>query len=93
MTQKIECPTCLGPLRVWIEIDADISFHVSRSGKLSKREVRDNEQNDGRCGLKCQNCDWQIHGNDVEDKALLKVITDADEQWQGLKLSVVRTKP
>ena len=93
MTQKIECPTCQGPLRVWIEIDADISFQVSRTGKLSKREVRDNEQTDGRCGFKCQNCDWWIHVSDVEDKTLLKVITDANEQWEGLQLSVVRAKP
>lgn len=88
MSQIIECPECQGPLKVWIEIDADISFHVSRTGKLSKREVRDNEQTDGRCGLECRNCDWQIHGRDVEDKALLKIIVDADEQWQELELSL-----
>ena len=93
MAQRIECPECRGPLKVWIDIDADISFHVSRTGQLSKREVRDNQQSDGRCGLECQDCGWQVHGNDVQDDALLNVIQNADEQWQGLQLSVVRAKP
>lgn len=92
MKQKIECPKCQGPLKVWLEIDASLIFNVSNSGKLSKRAIQDNEQSDGRCGLKCQQCNWQIRGADVEDNALLQVIKDADEQWQGLQLSVVRAK-
>ncbi|RXU01337.1 hypothetical protein B1F69_04505 [Pseudomonas syringae] len=93
MAQRIECPECRGPLKVRIDIDADISFRVSRTGQLSKREVRDNQQSDGRCGLECQDCRWQVHGNDVQDDALLKVIQNADEQWHGLQLSLVRAKP
>ena len=65
---------------------------VSATGKLSKRAIEDSEQSDGRCGLQCQQCSWQLHGHDVEDEALLKVIQKADEQWKGLQLSVVRTK-
>lgn len=92
MKKKIECPECHGPLKVWLDIDASMFFNVSSSGKLSKRTIQDNEQTDGRCGLKCQQCSWQTSGADVEDNALLQVIKDADEQWQGLQLSVVRAK-
>lgn len=88
MSQKIQCPDCQGPLKVWIEIDAEMSFHVSRTGKFSKREVRDNEQTDGRCGFNCQNCDWKIHVNDLEDEALLQVIKSANDQLQELELSL-----
>lgn len=92
MQKKIECPECQGPLRVWLDIDASLLFNVSSTGKLSKREIVDNNQSDGRCGLKCQACSWRINGADVEDNSLLQVIQSADEQWQGLQLSVTRTK-
>lgn len=92
MKQKIECPDCQGQLKVWIDIDADISFHVSRAGKLSNREVTDNLQSDGRCGLQCLECDWGVYGQDCEDDAMRKVIEDADEKWRGLQLTVVRAK-
>lgn len=92
MKRKIECPECQGPLKVWIDIDASLHFNVSTTGKLSKRVIQDDLQSDGRCGLECQECSWQVHGDDVDDDALLKVIQNADEQWQGLQLSVVRTK-
>ncbi|EPP9374415.1 hypothetical protein PZF67_006136 [Pseudomonas aeruginosa] len=92
MQKKIECPECQGPLRVWLDIDASLLFNVSCTGKLSKREIVDNTQSDGRCGLKCQVCSWQINGSDVEDDALLQVIKIADEQWLGLQLSVTRSK-
>ncbi|HCL3557710.1 TPA: hypothetical protein N2A72_006531, partial [Pseudomonas aeruginosa] len=73
MKQKIECPECSSQLKVWIDIDADISFHVSRAGKLSKRAVQDNMQSDGRCGLQCLECDWKVHGMDCEDDGMLRV--------------------
>lgn len=93
MKKKIECPECRGPLKVWLDIDASLFFNVSSTGKLSKRSIVDNVQGDGRCGLKCEACDWQVFGVDgVEDKALLKVIQDADEAWGGLELKVVPRK-
>lgn len=92
MKQKIECPECKSQLKVWIDIDADISFQVSRSGKLSKREVQDNLQSDGRCGLECVECDWEVYGNDCEDDAMLKVIEDADEKYRALRLTMVPRK-
>lgn len=57
-------------------------FNVSSTGKLSKRAIEDNTQSDGRCGLKCQDCSWEVFGNDIEDDTLLEVIQNADEQWQ-----------
>lgn len=93
MKQKVECPERHGPLKVWLDVDASLHFNVSTTGKLSKRAVEDNTQSDDRCGLKCQECSWEVHGSDVEDDVLLKVIQNADEQWQGLQLSVVRAKP
>lgn len=93
MKRKIECPECGGLLKVWIEVDASLQFNVSATGKLSKRAIEDNMQSDGRCGLKCQECSWEIFGNDVEDDTLLEVIQTADQQWQGLQLAVVRAKP
>jgi len=93
MTVKIECPKCHGPLKVWLDIDASLFFNVSRSGKLSKRVIQDNLQSDGRCGLKCQTCKWEVLGVDgIEDDALLQVIRDADDAWAGLQLKVVPLK-
>jgi len=92
MKQKIECPECNSQLKVWIDIDADISFQVSRSGKLSKRVVQDNLQSDGRCGLECLECDWKVYGRDCEDDSMLKVIQDADEKYQALRLTMVPRK-
>ncbi|KJC15026.1 hypothetical protein [Pseudomonas aeruginosa] len=89
MKHKIECPECSSLLKVWIDIDADISFHVSRTGKLSKREVQDNMQSDGRCGLQCLECDWKVHGQDCEDDAMLQVIEAADEKYRALRLTMV----
>ncbi|HEJ2342212.1 TPA: hypothetical protein ACWLUJ_005727 [Pseudomonas aeruginosa] len=89
---KIECPECQGSLKVWLDIDASLLFNVSSTGKLSKRAIEDNTQSDGRCGVKCQECSWQINGADVEDESLLQVIQNADDLWQGLQLSVVRSK-
>ncbi|MDH4602406.1 MULTISPECIES: hypothetical protein [Pseudomonas syringae group] len=93
MREIVECPDCHGPLKVWLDIDASLIFNVSATGKLSKRAIEDNTQSDGRCGLKCQECSWQVHGTDVADDALLRVIQSADKQWQDLQLSVVRAKP
>lgn len=93
MKRKIECPECRGPLKVWIDVDASLQFNVSATGKLNKRAIEDNTQSDGRCGLKCQECSWEVFGKDVEDDTLLEVIQNADQQWQGLQLSVVRAKP
>lgn len=88
MSQKIRCPECQGTLKVWIDIDATLSFAVSSTGKLSKRSIDDNQTSDGRCGLQCQGCDWKIHGDDVEDKVQTKLIEAAFDQWQKLELSV-----
>ncbi|HBN9693171.1 TPA: hypothetical protein VDV13_003578 [Pseudomonas aeruginosa] len=88
MSQKIQCPECQGPLKVWLEIDATLSFAVSSSGKLNKRSIEDNMESDGRCGLECQGCDWKVHGADVEDKAHSKLIEAAYEQWEELELAV-----
>nr|WP_255255453.1 hypothetical protein [Pseudomonas fluorescens]CEK42096.1 hypothetical protein PQBR57_0143 [Pseudomonas fluorescens SBW25] len=93
MRQKVECPECHGPLKVWLDIDASLLFNVSATGKLSKRAIEDNTQSDGRCGLKCQECSWQVYGSDVEDDVLLMVIQNADEKWQGLQLSLIHAKP
>ncbi|MPQ71509.1 hypothetical protein [Pseudomonas sp. MWU12-2323] len=92
MKQKIECPECNSPLKVWIDIDAEISFHVSSTGKLNKREVQDNQQSDGRCGLECLECDWKVYGQDCKDDAMLKVIEAADEKYRALRLTVVPLK-
>jgi DNA-directed RNA polymerase subunit RPC12/RpoP len=93
MKQKIKCPECSSPLKVWIDIDASLFFNVSATGKLSKSAIADNTQSDGRCGLKCQECSWRVLGKDIEDDALLQVIKNADDRWQDLQLSVVRAKP
>lgn len=92
MAQKIECPECQGSLKVWLDIDASLLFNVSGTGKLSKRAIEDNLQSDGRCGLKCQKCSWEINGGDAVDDAHLQVIKSAEEEWQGLQLSVTRLK-
>lgn len=92
MSTSIECPQCQGPLKVWLDIDASLLFNVSRSGKLSKRTIEDNLQSDGRCGLKCQTCSWQVLGSEVEDDALLQVIRDADDAWSELQLKVAPRK-
>lgn len=89
---KNACPECQGPLAVWADVDAELTFSLSKSGKLKKRALTNNAQSDGRCGLKCQSCSWVIYGDDVEDESWSKLLEDALGQAEVLQLAVARKK-
>lgn len=84
---SVECPECRGQLKVWVDVDASVSFSVSRTGRLTHREIQNNHQGDGRCGLKCQQCTWSIYGSDAPAGPLSEALDTAAELVTELQLS------
>lgn len=89
---KYACPECQGPLTVWADVDAELTFSLSKTGKLKRQGLTNNAQSDGRCGIKCQSCNWRIHGNDVEDESWSDLLGDALGQAEVLELAVAKRK-
>lgn len=90
---KFVCPECASPIAVWVDVDAELRFKVSSTGKLQGRVIENNYQTDGRCGVKCQECDWRTYGADVEEQAFRKLLENAYEQAEAIELTLGRSKP
>ncbi|OIH12025.1 hypothetical protein A7M79_00610 [Acinetobacter baumannii] len=63
--KKYVCPECGADVVAWADIDAQISFHVTDSGKLEEQTIKNVFQSGGRCGVKCSKCRWNT--DDLED--------------------------
>ncbi|TVO81458.1 hypothetical protein AYI81_21185 [Shewanella algae] len=61
-----ECPVCGSPIKAWADLEAKISFSVSKSGKLTKQFISNTYQTDGRRGVECSNCNWSQHVDDLD---------------------------
>ncbi|HBN6882400.1 TPA: hypothetical protein L3310_002623 [Vibrio cholerae] len=66
------CPECGSPIKAWADLDAQVSFVISKAGKLTKRVITNNYQSDGRCGVNCTECDWELHVDDLDSNSPLK---------------------
>ncbi len=61
-----ECPECGSAIKAWADVDAQMSFVISKSGKLTKQIIQNNFQSDSRCGVECTECDWRLYSEDME---------------------------
>lgn len=91
---KYACPKCGSSIKAIADIDAQISFEISKSGKLTKRLIKNSFQTDGRCGVECSKCDWKLHAHDMSvDSEFLDIADSAlAQQAQIYELSPKREK-
>lgn len=91
---EYECPRCSSSIIAVADIDAQISFKISKSGKLTKPRISNSFQTDGRCGVRCSECDWSLHAHDMDEgNVLLGIAGSALEQQDQIKeLSAKRIK-
>jgi DNA-directed RNA polymerase subunit RPC12/RpoP len=82
MSQKYQCPECGSKIKVWADIDAQITFAVNRAGKLTKPVVTNNNQSDGRAGVECSECHWTLSRQDMAEDDVFFPLVDSvlDEQ-------------
>lgn len=91
---KYGCPKCDSPVKAWADLDATVNFEISKSGKLIKQKITNNYQSDGRCGVECSECDWNVHREDmtVENNHFKKLADDAMTKQSSIdNLSVKRS--
>ena len=83
MNKEFKCPECGGDIKVWADIDAEASFKVSETGSLEGLIIKNVFQSDGRCGVECTECKWELNFVDEhpEYPELEKLANDALE-WQ-----------
>lgn len=63
MTNKYKCPECDSNIRAWADLDATVTFKITKSGCLTKLKIKNANQTDGRCGVECTECDWTLYGD------------------------------
>lgn len=63
---EFQCPECGSAIKAWADIDAQMSFVISKTGKLTKQVIENSFQSDGRCGVECTECDWNLHSGDMK---------------------------
>ena len=81
------CPTCNSPLRVWADLDAELSLEVKPNGRLVKQKIRNIVQSDGRGGVDCTECDWERNVNEMElDDKFVPLVEDALERQQSIDM-------
>lgn len=75
------CPKCKSTVTVWADLDAELSFEVSKEGKPKRRVIKNSRQSDARAGVRCTQCSWSMYADDISqgdqflpliDKALAK---------------------
>lgn len=81
---RYECPECGNPIKAWADLDAQVSFVISKAGKLTKRVIKNNYQSDGRCGVECTECDWNLHSDDMEVDHPLQALASKALDLQSL---------
>lgn len=93
MIEEFKCPKCGGDLLAWADLDAMITFKVKKDGGLTKGQIKNTHQTDGRCGVNCTKCDWEIsHLDEVGQKNthLEQLANEALELQHQISLLSVR---
>ncbi|WP_018694323.1 hypothetical protein [Algicola sagamiensis] len=67
LKNNFSCPDCGSTVKAWADLDAQVTFEISKSGKLVKRIIENVQQSDGRCGVECSKCSWAVYGEDMDD--------------------------
>lgn len=90
-----KCPECSGEVSVWADLDAEVTFKINSRGKLVKRKIENSYQTDGRCGVKCTNCNWAIDHMDSVSPDLLHfeyLANEALAYQHEIRLLSIRSK-
>lgn len=72
-----KCPVCGSPVKAWADLDAQVTFTVTATGKLTRPVIQNSYQTDGRCGVDCSECDWRLHGSDMEEGSPFSALADS----------------
>ncbi|WP_240224624.1 hypothetical protein [Rheinheimera hassiensis] len=74
---EFKCPKCGSPVKAWADLDAQVTFTVTASGKLTKPVIANSYQTDGRCGVDCSACDWSLHHSDMQEDSIFESIANS----------------
>lgn len=91
---EYKCPKCGAPVKAWADLDAQVTFTVTATGKLTKPVITNSYQSDGRCGIDCTKCGWREHHSDMsDDSPFADLATSALEAQEAIEfLSAKRQK-
>lgn len=89
---KCSCPDCGGKLKIWFDMNASIQFDVSATGRITKPTAVSSETGEERAGIKCSECDWEVHLSDADSGKWTDVFERAGEEALGFELVVKRIK-
>lgn len=88
MTNKKNCcPDCGAGITVWFDMNAELQYNVKPSGSLSKVVVVSCDTGEERFGVKCQSCEWSVHGNDDAIEEYDSLIQLAADKAEGNQLA------
>lgn len=72
-----KCPECGSAVKAWADLDAQITFSVTSSGKLIKPVITNSQQSDGRCGVGCISCKWRLFHDDMQGFGEFEVLAES----------------
>lgn len=77
-----KCPECNSNVTAWADIDAMVTFEVSKNGKLIRKSIENWYQTDGRAGIECTNCSWELTGGDLVEYPHFESLADEALEYQ-----------
>lgn len=72
--------------KVWFDMSAELQYNVKPSGCLSKVIVVSCDSGEVRFGIKCQSCEWSVHGHDHVIEEYDGLIQLAADKAEGVHL-------
>ena len=72
--------------KVWFDMNAELQYNVKPSGCLSKVIVVSCDSGEVRFGIKCQSCEWSVHGHDHVIEEYDGLIQLAADKAEGVHL-------
>lgn len=84
--KKYCCPECGAEITVWFDMNAELQYNVKPSGSLSKVGVVSCDSGEARFGIKCQSCEWSVHGHDDAIEEYDALIQLAADKAKGVQL-------
>ncbi|WP_083938398.1 hypothetical protein [Algicola sagamiensis] len=85
LKNNFSCPECNSTIKAWADLDAQVTFEISKNGKLVKRIIENVLQSDGCCGVECSKCSWAVHREEMDDDSpFLQCANEAIRQQMGI---------
>lgn len=83
---KYACPECGSNIVAWADLDAQVSFDVTANGNFVNEKIENVFQSDGRCGVHCSNCEWEMPDNLDDEHPFVKLANQALKQQREIEL-------